>query len=84
MSKEEEEQTLLEAVRDYITDARMISQALKEVGLRDNNIPLVMIQQGSLDTISDIEHVLAGQHVMSLKEMQAKADEVKDNQDYLR
>ena len=79
-----EEQTLLDAVRDYITDARTISQALKEVGLRDNNVPLIMIQQGSLDTISDIEHVLVGHHVMSLKEMQKKANETKDNQDYLR
>ena len=85
MSKEEEyRKPLLAAVEQYVNDAEIIAKALKEVGLKENNVPLIMIQQGSLDTLYDIKLVLAGGNIMSLKEMVERAKETTDDQSYLR
>jgi hypothetical protein len=75
-----DERTLLNSIRQYVIDGIEINTLLRDAFIEQNNTMGVLKHQGSLDTLSDIRRILAGEQIATLAEMRAEMKKAKETQ----
>lgn len=70
---------LLNAIHEYLEDVRRVSAAMKDIALMNSNMAAYASAQSAIDVTKDVQDLLDGKKITTLREMDAQ--QKKDKQD---